>query len=111
MIERIKLWHEEAVVLVARIAGKEHVAPPTYELVYVVDKVWAYYQAGKCNYSLSMAKLEGDAYRDTVIHEVCHHYARDGHGPKWAALMVACGLEPTPCGEVPDLATMYRRMR
>lgn len=45
-------------------------------------------------------KTDTEAFRDTVIHEFCHHadhklYGGWGHGPGWQSLMVHFGQTPS----------------
>ncbi len=48
----------------------------------------------------------------TLVHEVCHLAAgaRAGHGPKWKAMMHACGAPPTVCHAL-DTSHLKRRRR
>jgi predicted SprT family Zn-dependent metalloprotease len=48
----------------------------------------------------------------TLVHELCHLAAgvRAGHGPKWKALMRACGEKPVACHRL-DLSHLPSRRR
>jgi predicted SprT family Zn-dependent metalloprotease len=48
----------------------------------------------------------------TLVHELCHLAAgvRAGHGPKWKALMRACGEKPVACHRL-DLSHLPNRRR
>ncbi len=48
----------------------------------------------------------------TLVHELCHLAAgpRAGHGPKWRAMMAACGAPPTVCHRL-DTSHVARRRR
>ena len=125
MIDQIRLWHAEACQLVFPAAVKA--APfdlqdkqPAIDFCQSPG-FWGYYTPHThiCHYDLGMARMRGNGYRDTVIHEVCHAYRemisrpfnRDGHDDVWAAIMEAIGQDPKSRCALPSLAGMYAQLQ
>ena len=57
----------------------------------------------KLSFNLSMAILNKDNFKSTVIHEIAHYIARVKHGtkvhhgPEWKAIMMKLGADPKRC--------------
>lgn len=70
---------------------------------------WANVRDNSCHYPLPYVAYFGDAFDETIGHEVCHCFQYrvmpgcESHGDIWRMLMIqACGLKPERCGHVPD---------
>jgi len=116
IVERIRLWHEEAIQLVQAIARPlPNWQSPTIDITVGIEGAWGYYTKHDhvCHYDVVLAKLQGEEYRRTIVHEVCHAFTRQeyiDHGPLWSELMRAVGEDPAVRCGLPSLSEMYKRL-